>query len=34
VEPGSCRLETPYGDVTRDLSMVVDDVFAAIDGKY
>ncbi|MBL8695842.1 MAG: hypothetical protein JNJ88_17240 [Planctomycetes bacterium] len=29
----SCRLETPYGTVTRDIGAVVADVFAAVDGR-
>lgn len=33
VERGSCRLETPYGEVARDLSTVTADVFAALDGR-
>lgn len=31
--PGSVRVETPYGDVARDLAVVVADVFAAVDGR-
>lgn len=33
VSPGSCRLETPYGDVMREISLVAADVFAAVEGR-
>ncbi|MFN0205562.1 MAG: FliH/SctL family protein [Planctomycetota bacterium] len=33
VERGCCRVETPYGDVVRDVNDVVADVFAAVDGR-
>jgi flagellar biosynthesis/type III secretory pathway protein FliH len=33
VERGSCRVETPYGEVTRHIADVIEDVFAAVDGR-
>lgn len=33
VSLGSCRVETPFGTVTRDLSEAIADVLAAVDGR-
>lgn len=33
VERGCCRVETPYGDIVRNINDVVADVFAAVDGR-
>jgi flagellar assembly protein FliH len=33
VERAGCRVDTPYGEVVRELSAAVADVFAAVEGK-
>ena len=33
VERAGCRVDTPYGEVVRDLPSAVADVFAAVEGK-
>lgn len=33
IAPGACRVETPYGDVARDMNSAVADVFAAVHGR-